>query len=189
MLEHGSRIGGYIVERELGRGGMGVVYLAVDPKLKRHVAIKALPPKHAADPEWRLRLTKEAERLGSLNHPHIALIYERLDVEGHGCFLVMEFVEGQSLRALLRRGPLKLEMSLMLGAQVTSALEAAHNRGIVHRDIKPENVIVTESGLVKILDFGLAKLNAPPSFAENEKPLVSLETTPGMIIGTTKSTR
>jgi non-specific serine/threonine protein kinase len=135
---------------------MGVVYLAMDPRLKRLVAIKGLPAVHSEDPVWRAKLAREAEILGRMNHPHIALIYERLDVEGQGSYLIMEYVEGRSIREMLAQGPLAVQDSLRIAAHVASALESAHNRGIVHRDLKPENVQVTHDLQAKVLDFGLA---------------------------------
>jgi non-specific serine/threonine protein kinase len=135
---------------------MGVVYLALDPRLKRHVAIKALPSRYANDPEWHARLQQEAEVLGRLNHPHIALIYERLDVDGEGSYLILEYVDGRNLRQILREGPLRLPQALELSAQIATALEAAHHRGIIHRDIKPENIQVTDEFSAKVLDFGIA---------------------------------
>lgn len=160
-----KQIGSYLVERMLGRGGMGVVYLALDPRLKRRVAIKALPERYAADPEWRARFTQEAEALGRLNHPHIGLIYERLDIEGEGSYLILEYIEGQSLRQVIRGGSLQINDALDLSAQVASALEAAHHRGIIHRDIKPENIQVTDECSAKVLDFGLAVIS-PSTCAE-----------------------
>lgn len=156
-----KQIGSYSVERVLGRGGMGVVYLGFDPRLKRHVAIKALPRHFAESADWRARLTREAELLGRLQHPHIAVIYERLDIEGEGSYLILEYVEGRSLRQLLRQSPLGIESALKLSAQIATGLEAAHHRGIIHRDIKPENIQVTSEFWVKILDFGLAVLEKP----------------------------
>ena len=162
-----KRIGSYIVQRILGRGGMGVVYLALDPRIKRYVAIKALPKRYAEDPEWTARLTREAEILGRLQHPHIAVIYERLDVEGEGSYLVLEYIEGHSLRKLLRNGPLEVLNVLQISLQIASALEAAHHRNIIHRDIKPENIQVTSEFSAKVLDFGLAVFEAPAMAAQN----------------------
>jgi predicted ATPase len=153
-----KQIGSYLVERILGRGGMGVVYLALDPRLKRYVAIKALPRQFAESPEWHARLTREAELLGRLQHAHIAVIYERLDIEGEGSYLILEYVKGRSLRQVLREAPVGIENALRLSAQIATGLEAAHHRGIIHRDIKPENIQVTNDSWAKILDFGLAVL-------------------------------
>lgn len=151
-----EQIGEYVVERELGRGGMGVVFLAMDPRLKRRVAIKSLPPDRANDPAWKERLSREAERLASLNHPHIALIFERLDTDDGNSYLVMEYVEGESVRDRLRARPLSVRDGLQLCTQVALGLEAAHHRGIIHRDIKPENIQVAPPLHAKILDFGIA---------------------------------
>lgn len=163
-------IGPFVVERVLGRGGMGIVYLALDTRLKRRVAIKGLPQRYAADPEWRAKLTREAEILGRLNHPHIALIYERLDIEDEGSYLVLEYVEGLSLRQMLRRGPLQHVEALRVLAQVASALEAAHRRAVIHRDIKPENIQVTKEMCAKVLDFGLALAPAATVSGAQEAP-------------------
>jgi non-specific serine/threonine protein kinase len=160
-----TSIGRFKVLRRLGAGGMGEVFLGVDPKIKREVAIKALPPKHAQDKRWRDRLANEAERLGAINHPNIAGIYERLDIEDGSSYLIMEYVEGRTLRELLWTGPLRLKDTLNWCAQVALALEAPHNRSIIHRDIKPENLMVRPDGVVKVLDFGLAMDASPPPVA------------------------
>ncbi len=151
-----QKIGEYLVRRELGSGGSGVVYLGHDPRLDRAVAIKALSPERAQDPAWRERLAREARVLASLHHPHIALIYERLDDEDGRSFLVMEHVEGETLRDLLRRGRLPIARTIELGREIAGAIEAANNRGVVHRDLKPENIIVTAAAGAKVLDFGVA---------------------------------
>lgn len=151
-----DKVGDYVIRRELGSGGSGVVYLGHDPRLDRAVAIKALSPERAGDPSWRERLAREARVLASLHHPHIALIYERLDDEDGRSYLIMEHVEGESLRDLLRRGRLPIARVIELGGQIAGAIEAANNRGVVHRDLKPENIIVTPTSGAKVLDFGIA---------------------------------
>src|SRR5215469_4366627 len=143
----GTRLGPYEILAPIGAGGMGEVYRARDTKLKRDVALKVLPEAFASDPERMARFQREAEVLASLNHPNIAQIY---GVEERA--LVMELVEGES-----PKGPLPFEDAWKIASQIASALEYAHERGIVHRDLKPANVKVTPDGVVKILDFGLAK--------------------------------
>ena len=154
----GSRIGPYEIVSPLGAGGMGEVYRARDTKLGRDVAIKILPPAFTADPDRRARFEREARVLASLNHPHIGAIYGFEDAGGVHA-LVLELVEGETLDARLRsRGSgLGIRESLVIGRQISYALDAAHERGIVHRDLKPANIVITPEGVVKVLDFGLAK--------------------------------
>src|SRR5262245_5739618 len=151
-----QRIGGYPIERELGRGGMGIVYLGRDTRLGRAVAIKVLPDAFAADPERLARFDREAKLLASLHHPHIAGIYGLEESDGQR-FLALEYVEGPTLAERLERGALPLDECLHIGSQIAAALEAAHEAGIIHRDLKPGNVKLTPAGDVKVLDFGLAK--------------------------------
>ncbi len=151
-----SQIGPYAVTRELGRGGMGVVYLAHDPKLDRDVAIKALPAHLAGDPDRLARFQREAKVLASLNHPGIAAIYGLEDVGGTQ-YLVLEYVDGETLADRLNRGPIPIDEALTLARLIAEALEAAHEKGVVHRDLKPGNVMVSSEGKVKVLDFGLAR--------------------------------
>ena len=153
----GRRIGPYVLRRELGRGGMGVVYLADDTRLSRAVAIKALSPNLGQTPGLRNRLRNEARLAGGLSHPGIATVYALEEVEGE-LYLACEYVPGPALRALVRSGALPGRDVADIGLQLARALAEAHAKGIVHRDIKPENVIRTPSGLVKILDFGLARV-------------------------------
>ena len=159
----GRQFGPYRIVSPLGAGGMGEVYRAHDNKLGRDVAIKTLPREFARDPERLARFRREARTLASLNHPNIAAIYG-LETGGGleesvDC-LVLELVEGETLAARLKKGPLRMELVLRYGAEIANALAAAHARGIVHRDLKPANIMVTKSG-IKILDFGLAKMQAP----------------------------
>lgn len=154
-LSAGSRLGPYEVLGVLGRGGMGEVYRARDPQLLRDVAIKRVPDAVADDPERRKRFQREARALAALNHPNVATLFGMERAEGHP-FLVMELVEGRSLRQRLDEGPLDLDDALSIARQVAAALEAAHARGIVHRDLKPGNVMVRPDGQAKVLDFGLA---------------------------------
>ena len=159
-LEAGHRLGPYAIVETLGSGGMGEVYRATDPKLRRDVAIKVLPEAFAADPERLARFEREAQLLAQLQHPNIASIYG-LEESGEHPALVMELVEGPTLADRMSQGALDLDESLRIAHQVAEALEAAHEKGIVHRDLKPQNVKITPGGTVKVLDFGLAKAMDP----------------------------
>jgi len=156
----GGVVGPYIIRQELGRGGMGVVYLADDTRLLRRVALKALSPEIGRDATGRERLRREAQAAAGLSHPGIATVYalEEFDDE---LFLVCEYVAGQSLRKLLGEGPLAMPRVLEIATQIARTLAAAHAGGVVHRDIKPENIVITAAGAVKVLDFGLARLENP----------------------------
>jgi serine/threonine protein kinase len=153
----GVRLGPYEIVSPIGAGGMGEVYRARDMKLGRDVAIKVLPAQFVADPSRRARFEREAHALASLNHPHIATIYGIEDVDGVQA-LVLELIEGETLRERLIRGPLPVSDALRYARAIAEALDAAHERGIIHRDLKPSNVKITPSGTVKVLDFGLAKI-------------------------------
>ncbi len=153
----GTNVGRYEIVSLLGAGGMGEVYRARDLTLKRDVAIKVLPETFSKDAERLSRFRREAEVLASLNHPHIATIYD-VGESGGGRFLALELVEGESLAERLTRGPMPLGESLRTGVQIARALEAAHAKGITHRDLKPANIQLTPAGDVKVLDFGLAKV-------------------------------
>ncbi len=152
----GQSIGPYTITRELGRGGMGVVYLGRDTRLDRDVAIKALPEHLASDPDRLARFEREARTLASLNHPNLAGIH---GVEEHrgARYLVLEYVEGQTLAETLDRGPLPVDEAIELAVQIAAGVEAAHEAGVIHRDLKPANIIVTQDGHAKVLDFGLAR--------------------------------
>jgi len=183
-LSAGARIGSYEVLDRLGRGGMGTVYRARDTRLGRTVALKVL---HSDDPELLRRLDREARAASALNHPNIVQIYDvgmAARQEGEH-YVVMEYVEGETLRARLERGPLPIPELLDLGAQLTDGLAKAHRAGIVHRDLKPENLVVNPDGLLKILDFGLAKvLPAPLGDLEARETLSRHGTQAGMLLGT-----
>jgi len=153
----GQQIGSYEVLALLGAGNMGQVYRARDSRLKRDVAIKVLPLEFSADTARVLRLRREAEVLASLNHPNIAAIYDFEEWEGSQ-LLVMELVEGETLADRIARGPVPLDQSLEIAQQIAEALEAAHEQGVIHRDLKPANIKVKPDGIVKVLDFGLAKV-------------------------------
>jgi hypothetical protein len=170
----GRQIGTYVIQRELGRGGMGVVYLAHDMRLGRTVAIKALSPACSRSPDVRQRLLNEAKMAAALTHPGIATIYALEEIQGE-LYLACEYVPGAALRALVASGPLPIEEVIDIGIQLARALAEAHTKGIVHRDIKPENVIKTPSGVIKVLDFGLAR---------DEYATQQGLTQPGMIVGT-----
>ena len=148
----------YTVESEIGRGGMGVVYSARDLKLKRRVAIKVLPRSVANDAERLQRFEQEARVVASLNHPNILAVHDIGSHEGSP-YLVSEMLEGETLRERLQSGALAARKVIDYSVQAAHGLAAAHDKGIVHRDLKPANVMVNEDGLVKILDFGLAKLS------------------------------
>ena len=155
----GRRLGQYVVIRMLGQGGMGVVYLAEDTRLGRHVAIKALAPEFSQLDKRRERLQLEARAAAALSHPGIATVYA-LEEFGEKLYLIGEYVRGATLRDELARGPLAPGPLLDTGLQMARALAAAHDRGVIHRDLKPENVIRTPAGVIKILDFGLARFQS-----------------------------
>ncbi|HET9950689.1 MAG TPA: protein kinase [Candidatus Eisenbacteria bacterium] len=156
MLNPGTLIGPYRIEREIGRGGMGVIFLAQDTRLGRPAAIKALPEDVAGDPERLARFEREAKALASLTHPNVAGIYGLEEKDGRR-YLALEYVEGESLAERLQRGPLSSAETIEIGLQIAAGIEAAHEAGIVHRDLKPGNVVITSADQAKVLDFGLAK--------------------------------
>jgi serine/threonine protein kinase len=161
----GRPFGPYLLRELLGAGGMGEVYRARDTRLDRDVAVKMLSPDVSSDPERLTRLAREARLLASLNHPHIAAIYELEEVDGV-TGLVLEIVHGQTLAERLQNGPLPLDDALSIADQIVSALHAAHEAGIVHRDLKPANIKITPEGTVKVLDFGVAKALEPVPAAD-----------------------
>jgi len=183
-LTAGARVGSYEIIDLVGTGGMGEVYRARDLKLKRDVAIKVLPDNFAEEQERIARFQREAEVLASLNHTNIATVHD-FEEAGSRHFLVMEFVEGETLADRLKHGPLPLDATLQIGKQIAEALEAAQQKGITHRDLKPANIKITPDGKVKVLDFGLAKMldNAPTGDLSNSPTLIS-GSVPGVILGT-----
>jgi Tol biopolymer transport system component/tRNA A-37 threonylcarbamoyl transferase component Bud32 len=189
LLTPGSRLGIYEIIAPLGAGGMGEVYRARDTRLGRDVAIKALPPQFAQDPDRLARFEREAKLLASLSHPHIAGIFGLEDIDKHR-YLVLEFVEGETLAQRLDRGTLSIDESLQICRQIASALESAHENGIAHRDLKPGNVMITPAGDVKVLDFGLAKggmgsgSSASDISLSHSPTLTHQHTGAGVIIGT-----
>jgi serine/threonine-protein kinase len=187
MVQAGSRIGPYEIETALGAGGMGEVYRARDTRLNRRVAIKSLPAAFAQDPERVARFKREAQLLAALNHPHIAGIHG-LEESNGSQFLVLEFVDGETLADRLAKGPIPLAESLRIAREIIDALEAAHEKGIIHRDLKPGNVALTADGQVKVLDFGLARYEAGDSSSSIDltasPTLAYAGTQAGIILGT-----
>ncbi len=184
----GTRLVHYEITGHLGSGGMGDVYQATDTRLGRSVAIKLLPAAFASDTERLMRFGREAQMLASLNHPNIAQIYG-IEESGQTRCIVMELVEGETLQARIKRGPLPLEEALTITKEIAAALEAAHEKGVIHRDLKPGNVMLTGEGKIKVLDFGLAKatydVNASNPNPSNSPTMMSMAATNmGVILGT-----
>ncbi|MFY9724739.1 MAG: protein kinase [Bryobacteraceae bacterium] len=177
-LAPGTRMGPYEILAMIGSGGMGEVYRARDARLRREVAVKILPPEVATDPVRRQRFEFEARTVAALNHPNIVAIYD-VGVEDGVPYIVSELIEGQSLRG----SALGLRKSLDCAVQIVNGIAAAHAAGIVHRDLKPDNIMLTRDGGVKILDFGLARLNVPPTAAAATETL-TIRTQPGLLMGT-----
>jgi serine/threonine protein kinase/Flp pilus assembly protein TadD len=185
-FSEGTRLGRYEIRSKIGEGGMGEVYLAQDTKLDRKVALKILPAEVAAHPDRMKRFVQEAKAASALNHPNIITIHE-IDETDSINFITTEFIDGETLRDRMRNAPMKLAEVLDVAAQVASALSAAHAAGIVHRDIKPENIMLQRDGIVKVLDFGLAKLTErlPPESVDMEAPTrAAINTNPGVVMGT-----
>src|ERR1051325_9711805 len=176
----GQTISHYSILEKLGSGAMGVVYKARDLHLDRFVAIKVLPADRIADPERKRRFIFEARAASALNHPNIITVHDVASQDDMD-YIVMEFVSGRSLDQRIGRKGLKLGEVLKYGAQIADALAAAHAVGIIHRDLKPGNIMVTESGLVKVLDFGLAKLSSSGPMAPT---MTTPQTEEGAIVGT-----
>src|SRR5437764_5568468 len=163
---------------------MGEVYKARDTRLDRTVAIKVLPAQFAANPDFRQRLEREARAVSSLNHPHICTLYDIGSQDGLD-FLVLEFIDGETLGGRLKKGSLPVDLALRYAIEIAGALDRAHRHGIVHRDLKPANIMLTKSG-TKLLDFGLAKMKEAPKAAGEEATAMLTHdlTNPGTILGT-----
>ncbi len=182
----GTRLGRYEIRSKIGAGGMGEVYLALDTKLDRKVALKILPAEVAAHPDRMKRFVQEAKTASALNHPNILTIHEIEQIDSVN-FIATEFIDGETLRQRMRNAPIKLGAVLDVAIQSASALSAAHAAGIVHRDIKPENIMIRRDGIVKVLDFGLAKLTeqSVTTVIDTEAPTRALmNTEPGLVMGT-----
>jgi serine/threonine protein kinase len=170
----------YEIAAQIGEGGMGQVYRATDATLGRQVAVKILPDAFAADPERLARFEREAKTLASLNHPNIAAIYG-FEKSGRAHALVMELVEGPTLAERIERGAIPVDEALPIARQIAEALEAAHEQGIIHRDLKPANIKVRPDGMVKVLDFGLAKALAPAGARPTTLSQAPTITTPALL--------
>jgi serine/threonine protein kinase/Tol biopolymer transport system component len=184
-LPSGTRLGRYEVRSQIGEGGMGVVYLARDPKIGRDVAIKVLPAAFSADNERLARFEQEACAAGALNHPNVLAVFDVGQQEGGSPYVVSEMLEGETLREKLNSARLPQRKALDYALQIARGLAAAHERGIVHRDLKPENVFITSDGRAKILDFGLAKLTQENGDqSQTDIPTWHVNTDPGAVMGT-----
>ncbi len=183
-LEAGTKLGRYEIRSPIGAGGMGEVYRARDTRLGREVAIKVLPEDLAEDPRVRTRFEREAKAVAALSHPNIMALYD-VGAEGDTSYAVMELLEGETLRRRVARSALPWRKTIEIAGAVADGLAAAHARGIVHRDIKPENIFITTDGVVKILDFGIARLERKLAADEQgEVSTLPVPTTEGMPIGT-----
>src|SRR4249919_1072904 len=178
----GRNVGRYRILAELGRGGMGVVYRALDTTLDREVALKVLPPDVVADADQKRRFLKEAQTASRLEHAHIGVIHEVGEADGVS-FIAMELIRGESLSQLIARGGLNTSRTLEVATEIAEGLARAHEHGIIHRDLKPANVMITDDGHAKIIDFGLAKSTQSAS-AAGDAATVPASTDIGVIKGT-----
>jgi eukaryotic-like serine/threonine-protein kinase len=181
-VETGTRFGPYTVLNPLGKGGMGEVYRAHDERLARHVAVKVLSPEVEADHAALVRFQREARAVAALSHPNVVAIHDVGQEQGVS-YVVMELLEGRSLRDELKNGALSLQTTIGYASQIAAGLAAAHAKGIVHRDVKPANIFITEEGRLKLLDFGLARVAADETF-DAAGATMSRLTTPGLVVGT-----
>ena len=182
-LQAGASLGSYEILALIGVGGMGEVYRARDTRLHREVAVKILPEAFARDAERMRRFEQEARAVAALNHPNVVSIFDT-GVEDGVPYLVSELLEGESLRQRLEEGPIPARKAVEYAQQVADGLAAAHDKNIVHRDLKPENLFLTRGGRVKILDFGLAKLQASEAAADGATATIAAVTNPGVVMGT-----
>lgn len=185
-LSENTMVSHYRILSELGQGGMGVVFLADDVELDRKVTLKFLPDDLGNNDDRVRRFIQEAKAVSALNHPNILTVYEIGQTDASH-FIAAEYIKGENLRERFRRGLFFLRETLDIALQIAAALDAAHENGIVHRDIKPENVMLRKDGLVKVLDFGLAKLSekAPVTTDPEAATRVLVNTLPGVVMGTT----
>src|SRR3981081_1080007 len=183
-LPRGIKLGSYEIVASLAAGGMGEVYRARDESLGRGVALKVLPKELASDPDRLRRFEQEARAAAALNHPNILAVYGFSTTEEHAPYLVTELLEGQTLRERLQQGEIPIRKAVEFALQTARGLAAAHDRGIVHRDLKPENLFLTRDGVVKILDFGLAKLIVPETGASQTSVATVSVSEPGVVLGT-----
>jgi len=183
-LSSGARLGPYEILSALGAGGMGEVYRARDARLDRMVAIKVLPEHRSTSPQVRERFGREARAISSLSHPHICALYDIGNQDGID-YLVMEYLEGETLAGRLKKGALPLDVALRYAIEIAEALDQAHRHGVVHRDLKPGNLMLTKTG-TKLLDFGLAKVtDTSKTGADNPTALLTHDlTSQGTILGT-----
>jgi serine/threonine protein kinase len=173
-IASGTKIGRYEIRSKIGAGGMGEVFLATDSKLDRQIALKILPNDVANDAERMRRFVQEAKSASALNHPNIITIYEIGETdETH--FIATEYIEGETLHKRLKNAPASLKSLLDMAIQIAGALQAAHKAGIVHRNVKPENVMIRPDGLVKILDFGIAKLTEKKADSIDEEAATAIK--------------
>src|SRR5688572_27681863 len=179
----GRQLGRYLILAPIDSGGMGEVYRARDLSLNRNVAVKVLPEHLARNSEGRARFLREAKAVAALSHPNVLSIHDFGNERGVW-FAVTELLEGETLRARIQRSPLPWEDTAAIGAAIADGLAAVHGNGIVHRDLKPENIFLTSSGGVKILDFGIARMNRAPLDTTATEATGTVRTTPGTVLGT-----